>query len=92
MEHQDFATLVRGEPGLLRQVEAIVVEGHRRLHAASGKAWSRPLAYRWLRYEDPMPVARLSEGVRRLKEEGVAFDADAVEKACAVARQMGFSN
>jgi hypoxanthine phosphoribosyltransferase len=92
MEHQDFATLVRGEPGLLRQVEAIVVEGHRQLQAASGKAWSRPLAYRWLRFEDPMPVARLGEGVRRLKEEGVAFDADAVEKACAEARKMGFSN
>jgi hypothetical protein len=92
MERQDFATLVGDEPGLLRQVEAIVIEGHRRLHEATGKAWSKPIAYRWLRYEDPMPVARLSEGVRRLKEEGVDFDADAVEKARSEARQMGFSN
>jgi hypothetical protein len=92
MEEQDFTSLVQGEPSLLKRVEAIVIDGHRQLLAASGKAWSRPIAYRWLRYEDPMPVARLRDGVRRLAREGVAFDIGAVEKACAEARKMGFSN
>lgn len=92
MEDQDFTTLVEGKPSLLKRVEAIVIDGHRKLHAASRKAWSRPIAYRWLRYEDPMPVVRLNDGVRRLKKEGVAFDSDAVEKACAEARRRGFSN
>jgi hypothetical protein len=90
MERQDFHSLA--ESGLLEQVEQIVVEGHRTLSESAGLAWSPPMAYRWLRYEDPEPVSRLSEGVKRLRERGVEFDAEAVEKACAEASQRGFLN
>ena len=92
MAQQDFQTLMAGEASLLHQVEAIVVDGHRRLCSERGKEWSRPVAYRWLRYEDPMPVSRLQEGARKLKRLGVSFDADAVEKACSEAVPHGFSN
>jgi hypothetical protein len=71
--------------GLLTEIEEIVVAAHRGLWAKEGKAWSRPVAYRWLRYEDPAPVERLAEGVRRLRRRGAAFDAEAVDKACAKA-------
>jgi hypothetical protein len=90
MGRQDFSTLV--EMGLLAAVEQVVVDGHRRLHARLGREWSRSAAYRWLRYEDPDPVARLSEGVRRLRGRGVKFDSEAVEKACVKASQIGFLN
>jgi hypothetical protein len=90
MSRQDFAQLV--ESGLLSQVEKIVVEGHRRLYLATGQEWSRPIAYRWLRYEDPMPVARLIDGTRRLRRRGVRFDGDAVDKACVKASKRGFLN
>ncbi len=53
---------------------------------------SRPDAYRWLRYEDPDPVARLAEGVSRLRKKGARFVAEAVDKACAKARKLGFLN
>src|SRR6266851_1775796 len=53
---------------------------------------AEPIAYRWLHYEDPMPVGRLTEGVQRLIGMGVDFDGDAVDKACAEARKRGFSN
>ncbi len=72
MEGQDFAELERS--GLLKDVEGIVVDAHRRLHETRRKPWSLPTAYRWLRYEDPAPVARLADGVRRLRKTGVAFD------------------
>ncbi|TMC80280.1 MAG: hypothetical protein E6I61_10955 [Chloroflexi bacterium] len=81
MEGQDFAGLVRS--GLLKDVEEIVVDAHRRLYEARRKPWSPPTAYRWLRYEDPAPVTRLAEGVRKLRKRGAAFDAEAVDKACA---------
>ena len=90
MNGQDFELLV--ESGLLRQVEQIVVEGHRRLYEKQGRQWSRPAAYRWLRYEDPAPVQRLAEGARRLRRRGAEFDADAVEKACVEAAKKGFLN
>ena len=90
MEKQEFGDLA--ESGLLEQVEQIVVEGHRRLSESEGVAWSPPMAYRWLRYEDPAPVNRLAEGAKRLRERGVEFDAEAVEKACAEASQKGFLN
>jgi len=83
MEDQDFADLQRS--GLLRDVEKIVVDAHRRLYETRSKPWSPPTAYRWLRYEDPAPVARLVEGVRKLRRRGGAFDAEAVDKACAKA-------
>ena len=72
-------------------LELIVVDAHRRSHAAAGKAWSEPIAYHWLRYEDPNPVARLLEGSRKLRRRGVNFDSDAVDKALSAARQRGFS-
>ncbi|MHB8612576.1 MAG: hypothetical protein ACYDAL_09130 [Candidatus Dormibacteraceae bacterium] len=90
MERQEFHDLA--ESGLLERVEQIVVEGHRTLSESQGLAWSPPLAYKWLRYEDPEPVKRLAEGAERLRERGVEFDADAVEKACAKASEKGFLN
>jgi len=69
-------------------VEEIVVGAYLSLHPdASG-----PDAYRWLRYEDPKPVAQLAEGVRRLRKRGANFDADAVDKACAKASKRGLLN
>ena len=78
--------------GLLREVEQIVVSSHRRLYEVERRAWSPPVAYRWLRYEDPQPVARLSDGVRRLRLRGAEFDRPAVEKALEKASAGGFSN
>jgi hypothetical protein len=92
MSGQDFSDIAAGEPSLLDQVEAIVVEAHRRLYESEGKSWSRPVAYRWLRYENPMPVARLLEGVEKLETAGSQFDGAAVEKACAEGLARGFSN
>jgi hypothetical protein len=86
MAGQDFATLV--EAGLLRDVEQITVEAY----LAANPGASRPDAYHWLRYEDPDPIARLADGVRKLGGEGAAFDAKAVEKACAKASKRGYSN
>ncbi|MGH7762878.1 MAG: hypothetical protein ACREOM_00475 [Candidatus Dormibacteraceae bacterium] len=90
MDGQDFSELVGS--GLIDQVERIVVEGHRLLYDSEGRAWSRAVAYRWLRYEDPRPVARLADGVRKLRRRGVELDAEAVEKACKSATQRGFLN
>lgn len=88
MSRQDFGLLVAS--GLLSQVEQIVVEGHHTLYSERGLEWSPPIAYRWLRYEDPTPVARLAEGAKRLRRKGVAFNAEAVDKACLEASQKGF--
>ena len=88
MARQEFGSLVQG--GLLPQVENLVVESHRKLYLAEGREWSRPIAYRWLRYEDPMPVARLVNGVKRLRKRGAKLDFDAVEKACAKASKKGY--
>jgi hypothetical protein len=88
MRRQDFDVLI--ESGLLTQVEQIVVESHRKLYLAEGKEWSRSIAYRWLRYEDPMPVERLAEGVEKLRKRSARFDPEAVEKVCANGAQIGF--
>jgi hypothetical protein len=90
MEQQEFAELER--TGLLREVEEIVVESHRRLYESESRSWSRRVAYHWLRYEDPVPVARLADGVRRLRKSGAKFDAEAVDKACTKASKMGYLN
>jgi hypothetical protein len=90
MAGQDFAGLVRS--GLLPRVEQIVLEAHRGMYEAEGRPWSRPIAYHWLRYEDPMPVDRLREGVKRLRRRGVSFGLDAVDKACTEALKNGFLN
>jgi hypothetical protein len=86
MARQDFASLV--EAGLLRDVEQLTVQAYLDGHPGA----SRPEAYHWLRYEDPDPVSRLAEGVRRLRREGADFDAEAVDKACAEASKLGYSN
>jgi hypothetical protein len=78
--------------GVLTELEEIVVAAHRGLWAKEGKDWSRSAAYRWLRYEDPAPVDRLAEGVRRLRRRGASFDAEAVDKACAKASKAGNLN
>ena len=77
MAGQDFDSLVA--TGLLKDVEEIVVAAYLSAHPRG----SRPAAYRWLRYEDPAPVARLAEGVGRLRKRGAKFNAEAVDKACA---------
>jgi len=92
MATQDFELLTVGDPSLLRQVELIVIDSHRRLYEAQGKPWSEAIAYHWLRYEDPMPVIRLAEGLRRLLRARTIPDAEAVDKACVEARMRGFSN
>ena len=91
MAQQEFSRLSAGEPSLLRQVEEIVVEAHRQLYETQGRSWSKPVAYRWLRFEDPMPVARLSDGVRKLRRRAARFNPDAVEKACTEAAKLGYS-
>jgi hypothetical protein len=75
MAGEDFDYLVKS--GLLKDVEEMVVEAYLGIHPGA----SRPDAYQWLRYEDPDPVARLAEGVRRLRSEGAEFDVAAVDKA-----------
>jgi hypothetical protein len=92
MARQDFDTINSHEPSLLRPVEEIVVESHRRLYESQGRAWSKPIAYHWLRFEDPMPVERLREGVDKLRGWGASIDPDAVEKVCREAAKHGFLN
>ncbi len=92
MATQEFALLAAGDPSLLRQVELIIIDSHRRLYGAQGKAWSEPVAYHWLRYEDPMPVTRLAEGLRSLLRSRANLDVEAVDKACAEAHKWGFPN
>jgi len=92
MATQPFSEIAAGDPSLLEEVERIVLDTHRRHFEKQGKPWSRPLAYHWLRYEDPMPVERLLEGVRRLAGEGATFEAAAVDKACMQGVERGFSN
>jgi hypothetical protein len=92
MATQDFVLLAAGDPSLLRQVELIIIDSHRRLYAAEGKPWSEPIAYHWLRYEDPMPVTRLAEGLHSLLRTRTNLDVEAVDKACTEARKRGFPN
>jgi len=91
MARQEFATISAGEPSILRQAEEIVIESHRRLSESEGRDWSKPIAYRWLRFEDPRPVARLQDGLKRLTLGGAEVDPDAVDKVCKDAVKHGFS-
>ncbi len=68
---QDFSKMTAGDPSLLRQVELIVLDGHRRLYLAKGRPWSEPIAFHWLHYEDPQPLARLADGLRRLLRQRI---------------------
>jgi len=91
MARQDFATISAGEPSILREVEEIVIESHRRLYEIEGRDWSKSMAYRWLRFEDPMPVARLQDGLNELRRRAAGIDPDAVDKVCKDAVKHGFS-
>jgi hypothetical protein len=64
MRGEDFER-VCGE--LLVELERLLVAEHGALHAGLlGERWSPPGAYRWIRYEDPDPIARLIEASGRL--------------------------
>jgi hypothetical protein len=55
---------------LLPLLERIVVEAHAALHRdLLGEDWSPPIAYRWIRYEDPDPIGRLIDATVRLESE-----------------------
>jgi len=55
---------------MLEGVERLVVEEHRVLFSeVLGQHWSRPAAYRWIRYEDPDPIGQLIAATERLDEE-----------------------
>jgi hypothetical protein len=55
---------------LLKAMENIVVREHAELFRdALEERWSRPRAYRWLRYESHDPIARLIDGTLRLQSE-----------------------
>jgi hypothetical protein len=86
MAGQEFEVVAAS--GLLKEVEEIVVGAY----LAANRSSSRPDAYRWLRYEDPEPVARLAEGVRKLRKTGARFGSLAVDKACAEAAKLGYLN
>jgi hypothetical protein len=90
MAREDFSELVTSR--LLIDVEDIVIDTHRRLYETAGEQWSRPIAYHWLRYENPDPLARLHDGVKRLRKRCGVFDANAVEKACVKASKKGYLN
>lgn len=91
MGGQSFDSMVAGEPSLLRLVENAIIDAHRRRYARDGRAWSEPVAYRWLRYEDPDPIARLADGLRRIVAEGGEVDAELTGRAVASARELGYS-
>lgn len=89
MAQQPFDRLLEGDPPLLPAVEAIVVAAHREWYEASGRAdWTQPMAYHWLHYEDPDPVARLADGVRQLAPE-VAMRKSEVDAVISLATRQG---
>ena len=90
MRERPFTELVAGSPSLMALCERVVIKAHQALWLREGRQWSLPVAYRWLRYEDPMPVERLREGVERLAVFGAPFDAARVAAAEEVARGLGY--
>lgn len=90
MAAEPFDVLLQGDPQLLRAVETLVVDMHHRWYKSSGRAdWSEPKAYQWLHYEDPDPVGRLTDGVRRLSP-GVEALQDSIDSAVKLARLLGY--
>ena len=72
MRKQRFSDLIaeRELPhgSVLRTVEHVVVENHRRLHQDfMHEPWSAPAAYRWMRYENPDPVSQLEQATSSLE-------------------------
>jgi hypothetical protein len=52
---------------VLDAVERLVVAEHRALfEGVLGEPWSPPIAYRWIRYEDPDPIGQLIRATERL--------------------------
>lgn len=90
MAGQPFDLLIAGAPSLLAQVEDCVVAAHRQLWESRGLEWTPHTAYQWLHYEDPLPVARLSDGVSRLADAGASFDSGCVALAVDSGRQLGY--
>ena len=82
----DFSVLT--ESGLLKEVEDIVAAAYLSVHPGA----SRAEVYEWLRFENPYPVGQLAEGVMKLRKSGASFDAEAVDKACAKASEIGLLN
>jgi hypothetical protein len=90
MAAEPFDMLLQGDPQLLRVVETLVVDMHRRWYETSGRSdWSEPKAYQWLHYEDPDPVGRLTDGVRRLSPR-VEVPLRLVDSAVELARLLGY--
>ena len=55
---------------MLETLERLVVEEHRVVFGeVRGEPWSRPAAYRWIRYEDPDPIGQLIRATERLEVE-----------------------
>ena len=91
MAAQPFDRLLEGDPSLLRRVELVVVDAHRRWSESRGQRdWSEPQAYQWLRYEDPDPIARLADGLRRLGNE-VEIPPVALSPALKTASDLGYT-
>ena len=68
MRSQPFQPVL--DAGLLEGVERLVVAEHRAFtEHVLAEPWTPPRAYRWIRYEDPDPVARLAEAAGRLERE-----------------------
>jgi hypothetical protein len=93
---------------LLTELERMVVAEHAALHSGLlGERWSPPSAYRWIRYEDPDPIARLIAASGRLAGEWAeaadqpgfatarsAFEAEEVSRlarALHLARALGYA-
>ena len=66
---------------LLPAIEDLVLVGHRSRYP---EGWSRPAAYRWMRYENPDPIGRLAAAA-----EILGID-EAPTELVKAARRLGF--